>query len=82
MYRLSIGILCTVFLWLSLGYSHGYKLGDKCGDGQYKSDFLSGGCAKCPDKLDACNNEEVEDAIRCFNKCRKYSNFKFQFNFY
>ena len=41
-----------------------------CPSGTFKSDFLSGGCALCPQKLKYCENEQLEDSARCFKACR------------
>ena len=47
------------------------KTNASCPSGTFKSDFLSGGCALCPQKLKYCENEELEDSVRCFKACRK-----------
>ena len=66
----------AIILWLALCLTNmsgslGYEHGNKCGKGQYKSDFLSGGCAQCPKILNQCQDQEIEDARRCFIACRK-----------
>ncbi|CAB4017832.1 Hypothetical predicted protein [Paramuricea clavata] len=59
-------------LWLCLMYisaALANKNSNKCGKGQYKSDFLSGGCAQCPRILRKCESQEIDDARRCFIAC-------------
>jgi hypothetical protein len=61
--------LCLMYISAALGN----KSSNKCGKGQYKSDFLSGGCAQCPRILQECESQEIDDARRCFIACGKYT---------
>ena len=63
--------LCLYIFCVSFGNINGYKQGNKCDKGQYKNEYLSGGCVKCPRTLQQCDNEEIDDARRCFFACRQ-----------
>ena len=60
--------LCLVYIKTGVGY----ESSKKCDKGQYKSDYLSGGCAQCPRRLKQCEDQEIDDARRCFIACSKY----------
>ncbi|XP_028392761.1 uncharacterized protein LOC114517283 [Dendronephthya gigantea] len=61
----------SLILWLVTASLILVTVALECDKGQYKSDFLSGGCAACPTTLEQCGDEEIDDARRCFLACGK-----------
>ena len=71
--------LCLFIFCVSFYNINGYKQGNECDKGQYKSEYLSGGCVKCPRTLKQCDDQEIDDARRCFSACSKYINILIKF---